>query len=108
MASAGLLKDVEHLCAVSGGGYTAGSYITHLCHAASEARETPPECLDKWYQEVVASFILRMQWNINYLIETTPSRLFRMPDEDEAREKGSSCFPRILDLPLFVGALIGS
>eukprot|EP00401_Gymnodinium_catenatum_P003475 CAMPEP_0117516124 /NCGR_PEP_ID=MMETSP0784-20121206/30932_1 /TAXON_ID=39447 /ORGANISM="" /LENGTH=994 /DNA_ID=CAMNT_0005311959 /DNA_START=29 /DNA_END=3013 /DNA_ORIENTATION=- len=108
LASAGLLKDVQHLCAVSGGGYTATSYITHLCRAASEGGPGEQEPLDEWYQRVVARFILRMQRNINYIVDITPGRLFRLPDESRLDEAGSSCGPRIFDLPLFLCALFGS
>jgi len=107
LASAGLMKDVEHLCAVSGGGYTAASYITHICASEFPAVASSQE-LHAWYSQVVARFILRMQNNINYLVDVTPDRCCRRPREDLEAEAGSSGCPRWLDLPLFIGALIGS
>jgi len=107
LASDGLLKDIGHICAVSGGGYTAASYVTHLAELASTE---PPErgALDAWYQKVAARFILRMQRNINYLVDTTPERQWKLPRDDLPEDRGSSSFPRIFDFPLFIGALLGS
>lgn len=107
LAAEGLLKEVGHICAVSGGGYTVASYVSHLCDL--EANEPPsPDGLDRWYQRVVARFVLRMQRNINYLVDTTPDRQWRKPRADLPEERGSSCFPRILDFPIFIGAVFGS
>lgn len=108
LAQSGLLKDVEHMCCVSGGGYTVASYVSHLSDIT--INEPPQEGMDlnQWYQKVVARFVLRMQCNINYMVDCTPSKLWRKPNHDRPEERGSSCFPRILDFPLCIFALLGS
>lgn len=100
LADAGLLKDVTQMSAVSGGAYTAGSYMSHLFHLSSEASEFPS--LDAWYQHVMTRTVLRMQRNINYIVDISPNRLFRLPRPEDPEEAGSSVLPRILDLPLFI------
>eukprot|EP00913_Durusdinium_trenchii_P020604 g19352.t1 len=64
LAAQDVLKDVSHLASVSGGAYTAACYATHLLKLAEEA--PPPGAagsggLDRWYKEVAAKTILRMQ-----------------------------------------------
>lgn len=103
LAEAGLLKDVAHLSATSGGGYTAVSYMSHLYRLSPKAEHM---ALDEWYQYVMMRTVLRMQRNLNYLVEIPSSRLFRLPNAECEEEAGSSTLPRIFDLPLFVSALV--
>ena len=65
LADGGLMKDVMHMCAISGGGYTAASLMTHIYQMSAEAESAPS--LDAWYQRVVARTVLRMQENIGHL-----------------------------------------
>jgi len=103
LADAGVLKDVSHLAATSGGGYTASSLMTHLYQMSAEAESSPS--LDAWYQKVVARMVLRMQANINFLVSTTRDKLFRLPDAQKGEEVGTSLLPRIFDLPLLLMSL---
>jgi hypothetical protein len=59
LARMNLLKDVELITAVSGGGYIAGAFASH-CLA-----EDPPKPgqVKAWYERVVAKTVVRMQQN---------------------------------------------
>ncbi|CAE8681727.1 unnamed protein product, partial [Polarella glacialis] len=105
LASEGLMKDVLQLASVSGGAYTAASLATHLMQAADSADESPS--LDKWYQEVVARTILRMQRNINYVVDFGPGQL-TCPDKNNPEEAGRGCLPKVFDLPIFVFTILSS
>lgn len=98
----GLLKHVDHLSAVSGGGYTACSWMTHV--AASE--QGPPtgdiEKLDAWYSMALTWMITRMQDNIGYLVTTSHS-LFRSP----GKARGGSEYGHVFDIPAFIAILVG-
>jgi len=106
LSNAGLMKDVMHLSATSGGGYTAAALMTHIFQLSAEAEEMPS--LDMFYKHVTMRTILRMQHNINYLVESTRSRMLRPPRADVIEEVGTSLLPRIFDLPLLIGSLLGS
>merc|ERR1719247_2084325 len=65
LAAEGMMKDVLHMSAVSGGGYTAASLATHIVQSWEEVATA--QSVDAWYQEVVARTILRMQHNIGFI-----------------------------------------
>lgn len=106
LADGGLMKDVMHMCAISGGGYTAASLMTHIYQMSAEAESAPS--LDAWYQRVVARTVLRMQENIGYLINMTPRGLLRLRDQTLPEQAGSGVFPHICDLPLMIISLVCS
>ncbi|CAK9031725.1 Uncharacterized protein SCF082_LOCUS19761, partial [Durusdinium trenchii] len=104
LAAQDVLKDVSHLASVSGGAYTAACYATHLLKLAEEA--PPPGAagsggLDRWYKEVAAKTILRMQHNINYLVRGGRC-------QDPESERGRGCCPRIFDIPFFILTIIAT
>lgn len=99
----GLLKDVDHLSAVSGGGYTASAWASHI--AAADGPPTAadgPEKIDSWYSLALAKLIIRMQDNIGYLVTTSHS-LFMSP----GKKRGGSVYGHILDVPAFAAILVG-
>lgn len=94
----GLLKDVDHLSAVSGGGYTGSAYVSHV--AAQDGAPSPDEA-DGWYGLAVAQLITRMQDNIGYLVTTSHSLL-----KSPGKQRGGA-YGRIFDVPAFMAVLIG-
>mmetsp|Transcript_1271 Transcript_1271/g.1714 ORF Transcript_1271/g.1714 Transcript_1271/m.1714 type:complete len:983 (+) Transcript_1271:43-2991(+) len=68
LAQMGRLKDVEILTAVSGGGYIAAAYLSHLAHAQ---KPQPGEDIDDWYRQVVAETIVTMQANQGGFVRDT-------------------------------------
>lgn len=104
LASEGLMKDIYHLAAVSGGGYTAASLVTHMLKASKTTASAAS--LSSWYREVVAQTILRMQHNINYTVGH-PDR-FCSPSGTSGEEVGSSCLPHMCHLPALILTLGGT
>jgi len=86
LAQANLLKDVEYLAAVSGGGYLASAFATHCLDAEPPARDE----VRKWYLDVVAKTICRMQDNAGNFVRDCVAKPGRSED-------GSGHCPRICD-----------
>ncbi|KAJ8599140.1 hypothetical protein CTAYLR_008296 [Chrysophaeum taylorii] len=97
----GLLKDVDHLSAVSGGGYTASAWVSHVA-AGEPPPETNAEEIDAWYSLALAHLITRMQDNIGYLVTTSHS-LFSSP----GKKRGGAAYGRAWDVPAFAAILVG-
>ena len=81
LAEEGLLKNVEYLAAVSGGGYIASSFCSH---ALAEPKEWG-EKLDDWYRRVVAKCICRMQRNAGGFVRDFQGEAFSSPTDLPAR-----------------------
>jgi len=97
MAETGLLKEVDHLSAVSGGGYTASAYASHL--AAGDEPLTK-ENADAWFASRTAALVARMQDNIGYLVTCAHSQ-YAAPGR-----KFGSAYPRACDAPAFIALLL--
>mmetsp|Transcript_45726 Transcript_45726/g.120842 ORF Transcript_45726/g.120842 Transcript_45726/m.120842 type:complete len:1100 (-) Transcript_45726:49-3348(-) len=96
LAEAGLLKDVEYLAAVSGGGYIASSFASHCL---AEPKAFLGEKIDAWYLRVVSKSICRMQRNAGGFVRDWQSDgdgPFSMPTD------GSGILPRAFDVPLLL------
>eukprot|EP00633_Aureoumbra_lagunensis_P008289 CAMPEP_0197310304 /NCGR_PEP_ID=MMETSP0891-20130614/8905_1 /TAXON_ID=44058 ORGANISM="Aureoumbra lagunensis, Strain CCMP1510" /NCGR_SAMPLE_ID=MMETSP0891 /ASSEMBLY_ACC=CAM_ASM_000534 /LENGTH=1007 /DNA_ID=CAMNT_0042795887 /DNA_START=101 /DNA_END=3124 /DNA_ORIENTATION=+ len=100
----GLLKDIDVVSAVSGGGYTASAYISHV--AGSETmpptNDSDAKVLDAWYLLAVCQLIIRFQDNIGYLVTTSHSLFF-----SGGKKRGGTVFGRIFDIPAFTAIIIG-
>jgi len=99
LAELKLLKDVDVLSAVSGGGYAASSYASHVVSGDEAPHETD---VDDWYQLAACKQILKMQDNIGYLVTTSHS-LFWSP----GKKRAGTLFGRIFDIPAFAAIIIG-
>ena len=99
----GLLKEVDHLSAVSGGGYAASAWASHVAGGGD-----PPQAadgagaIDAWYAVALAHCISRMQDNIGYLVTTSHS-LFR----SAGKKRGGTAYGRVFDVPAFGAILVG-
>ena len=92
MAELNLLKEVDHLSAVSGGGYPASALLTHISYGDEPLTA---EHADSWYARKTASLIARCQDNIGYLMTFAHSQCKPPPG---GRTYGSD-LPRSCDLP---------
>ena len=100
MGELGLLKEVDHLSAVSGGGYTASAYLTHLQYCEAPCPKGG-KAADDWFRLRTAELVARMQDNIGYLITCAHSF-----NAAPGRERGSP-YARCCDVPAFVALLLG-
>ena len=100
MGELGLLKEMDHLSAVSGGGYTASAYLTHLQYCDAPLPRDGKGA-DDWFRLRCCELVTRMQDNIGYLITCAHSQR-RAP----GKERGSK-WARCCDTPAFVALLLG-
>ena len=100
MGELGLLKEMDHLSAVSGGGYTASAYLTHLQYCDAPLPRGGKGA-DDWFRLRCCELVTRMQDNIGYLITCAHSQR-RAP----GKERGSK-WARCCDTPAFVALLLG-
>eukprot|EP00929_Paragymnodinium_shiwhaense_P089057 TRINITY_DN49316_c0_g1_i2.p1 TRINITY_DN49316_c0_g1~~TRINITY_DN49316_c0_g1_i2.p1 ORF type:complete len:1033 (-),score=132.46 TRINITY_DN49316_c0_g1_i2:74-3172(-) len=91
------LSDVDYLVAVSGGAYIASAFASHVLEAGEPA---PGESTDRWYRQIVARTLARMQENIGYLVRDVSSNPWQCPKD------GSSRLPRAFDYPIMLGVLL--
>lgn len=101
LAELGLAKEVDQLSAVSGGGYSACAYATHLQYCDVPLPTGKPEAADDWYRDRTAAVVARMQDNIGYLVTCSHS-LCAAP----GRAYGSA-YGRAWDIPAFAALLVG-
>lgn len=92
LAAEDRLQDVEYLTAVSGGGYIASAFFTHLM------AEGIPEHgeVKEWYLRVVAKTLKRMQINCGDFVRDCVA----IPGYSDA--VGSGYLPRVFDLPILL------
>eukprot|EP00928_Gymnodinium_smaydae_P027933 TRINITY_DN21443_c0_g1_i1.p1 TRINITY_DN21443_c0_g1~~TRINITY_DN21443_c0_g1_i1.p1 ORF type:complete len:1054 (-),score=118.77 TRINITY_DN21443_c0_g1_i1:114-3134(-) len=94
------LQDVEYLTAVSGGGYIASAFASHLSAAYKE--DGGPQSagdVKAWYQKVVARTIDRCRNNAGNFVRDPQGNAWSWPKD------GSGVLPRIFDLPVLLSVL---
>jgi len=92
LAEENKLKDVEYLTAVSGGGYIAAAYVSHLVKAGRPRHGRVKD----WYQKVVAKTMRRMEINSGDFVRDCVSA----PCYSETPHAG--VLPRFMDLPVLL------
>ncbi|CAE8709444.1 unnamed protein product, partial [Polarella glacialis] len=100
LAEEGLLQDVQYLAAVSGGGYIAASFASHL--VAEEVDNT--QDVRGWYLDIVAKTLCRMQHNAGGFIRDPVGAdgTWRWRETLAFPTNGSGVLPRIFDTPIFL------
>lgn len=98
LAEVGLLRSVDYLSTVSGGGFTGTAYCTHLLDEKAPPPRDPAAC-DAWHRGVVAKLTDRMQRNCGYFVSFHGSAWAAPAD-------GSSCMPRGVFDVVLLGAVV--
>jgi len=101
LAECGRLKDVEYISGVSGGTYVATAFASHVV-AAERPQGTN---IDRWYRELLAAMMLRMQYNTPYLNRDMGQEVADIAPESQ---EGSGALPRICDLFLLLAVGAGT
>lgn len=96
LAQRGMLKDVEYLTAVSGGGYIASSFISH---ALGTEPPKHPSQVNKWYLDVVAKTVCLMQRNAGLFVRDCCDNPW-MPT------LGGGLCPQLCDIPILLVMLV--
>jgi hypothetical protein len=103
LAEEGVIQHVEYLAAVSGGGYVAASYLSHLVEEDGVIPPSGPprRGTNMFYRAAVAKTIVRMQRNAGTFVRGgTLRELLAWPSD------GAGRLPRIFDLPILVLVLL--
>lgn len=98
------LKDVEYLAAVSGGGYIASAFASHVRAEEERAQEenrmpNGTEEVRRFYLRAVANTMTRMQHNAGDFVRDC------FADHGYGPHPGPSKLPRWCDLPILLGTL---
>eukprot|EP00928_Gymnodinium_smaydae_P011266 TRINITY_DN14181_c0_g1_i2.p1 TRINITY_DN14181_c0_g1~~TRINITY_DN14181_c0_g1_i2.p1 ORF type:complete len:995 (+),score=233.60 TRINITY_DN14181_c0_g1_i2:123-2987(+) len=101
LAEMGKLKDVDYLTAVSGGGYIAAAYASHVLAEEPPASGASAAEVDAWYRAVVARTITRFQRNAGNFVRDCVA-IPGVPTD------GSGICPRICDLPIMLLTLVAT
>ena len=96
LAERRLMKEVDFISTVSGGGYAGCSFITHLVRDnGSPARPMAGESLDAFLLRRYRASLMRMQTHCGYLVSWKWESLFTW-----CPTSGSHIFPRIFDVSM--------